>query len=182
MKFRTLLFSLAMLFVLAANLNLCCRVGVNGAWDDTLYALGDARRSELAARATAEEILPRQPRWPEIEHRVVLSLRPPQGDSRCLSARILSQVPGVSSLYAVRVGERSFGVVADADKLEERLRSALYGSMPPAAARASYSVGIEISPVYGRSGSAMLPSDMALAVSGAVPAVFYDSEGNLIAG
>ena len=182
MKTRTLLISLAMLFVLAANLNLCCRVSVNGIQDEKLYAPGDVLRAERAARATAEEILPRSPRWPEIESCFVLSLRPPQGDARRLSARILAEAPGISSLYAVRVGERSFGVVADADRLAERLRSALYGAMPASASRGAYSEGIEILPVYGRSGSAMSASDMALAVSGAVSAVFYDSEGNRVAG
>lgn len=181
LKSRALLFSLALLFLLAANLNLVCRVGVNGNWDEAFYSLGDARRAELAATAAAEEILPRRARMPEIEHRVFLSFSPPIAGSRHLSARILAEVPGVSPLYAVRAAGRSFGVVADPDKLEERLRAALYVSMPLTAVRAGFAEGIEIVPVYGRSGSALSPSDMARAVSGVVPAVFLDAEGKRIA-
>ena len=181
LKSRALLLSLALLFSLAANLNLVCRVGVNGNWDEAVYSLGDARRAEQAAAAAAEEILPRRARMPEIEHRVFLSLRPPLAGSRHLSARILAEVPGVSRFYAVRAAGRTFGVVADRDKLEERLRAALYVSMPRTAVRAEYDEGIEL-PVYGRSGSAVSPSEMARAVSCVVPAVFLDAEGKRIAG
>ena len=182
LKSRALLFSLALLFVLAANLNLVCRVGVNGNWDDAVYSLGDALRAELAAAEAAEEILPRRARMPEIEHRIFLSFRPPLAGSRHLSTRILAEVPGISGLYAVRAAGRSFGVVADRDKLEERLRAALYVSMHLSAVRAGYVEGIELVPVYGRSGSAVSPSDMARAVSDVVPAVFLDKEGKRIAG
>lgn len=182
LKSRALLISLALLFSLAANLNLVCRVGVNGNWDEAVYSLGDARRAEQAAAAAAEEILPRRARMPEIEHRVFLSLRPPLAGSRHLSARILAEVPGVSRFYAVRAAGRTFGVVADRDKLEERLRAALYVSMPRTAVRAEYDKGIELIPVYGRSGSAVSPSEMARAVSGVVPAVFLDADGKRIAG
>ncbi|MBQ7472953.1 MAG: hypothetical protein IJS79_01220 [Oscillospiraceae bacterium] len=180
LKSRAFLFSLALLFVFTANLNLCCRVGVNGKWDDAAYSLGDARRAELVAAAAAEEILPRRARMPEIEHCLFLSLRAPRGEIRHLSDRILSEVPGVSRLYAVHAGGRSFGVAADRDKLEERLRAALYSSMPGSAVRASFSEAIEIVPVYGRSGSALPCADIAQAVSGAVPALFLDREGNRI--
>lgn len=182
LKSRALLLSLALLFSLAANLNLVCRVGVNGNWDEAVYSLGDARRAEQAAAAAAEEILPRRARMPEIEHRVFLSLRPPLAGSRHLSARILAEVPGVSRFYAVRAAGRTFGVVSDRDKLEERLRAALYVSMPRTAVRAEYDEGIELVPVYGRSGSAVSPSEMARAVSCVVPAVFLDAEGKRIAG
>ena len=46
----------------------------------------------------------------------------------------------------------------------------------------SYADAVEITPVYGRSGSAMSPSDMAMVVSELVPAVFTDREGNRIMG
>ena len=182
MKSRALLISLALLFTLAANLNLVCRVGVNGNWDETIYSLGDARRAELAATAAAEEILPRRARMPELAYRVFLSFRPSTAGSRHLSARILAEVPGISRFYAVHAAGRSFGVVADRDRLEERLRAALYVSMPRTAVRAGYAEGIELIPVYGRSGSALSPSEMARAVSGVVPAVFLDTEGKRIAG
>ena len=180
MKSRPFLFALALLFILAANLNLGCRIRINGKTDDTVYSLGTVRQAEAAAAAAAEEILSRHARMPEISRHLVLSLRPCRGDSKQLSGRILAEVPGVSRLYAVRFGEESFGVVADRDRLEERLRAALYGSMPPSSVRACYSAGIEILPVYGRTGSESTPSDMALIVSGSVPAVFLDAEGEIV--
>ena len=98
------------------------------------------------------------------------------------SARILARVRGVSQLCAVSAEGRFFGTVADADRLEEKLRAALYTSMPASAAHARYADDVEITPVYGRSGSAMSPSDMAMVVSELVPAVFTDREGNRIMG
>ena len=151
---RPLLLALALLFFLAANLHLCCRAGVDGEWTRTRYSLADARRGELAACAAAEEICPRGARMPKLEQRLALSFRPPDGGSADLSARILARVPGVSGLYAVSAGA-SHGRYADA---------------------------VEITPVYGRSGSTMSPSDMAMVVSELVPAVFTDREGNRIMG
>ena len=177
-----LLLALALLFLLAANLHLCCRVGVDGEWTLTRYSLADVRRGELAAREAAEEICPHGARMPQLEERFTLSFRPPDGSSRDLSARILAQVSGVSPLYAVRAGERSFGTVADRDRLEERLRAALYASMPAGAVRACYAEGIEILPVYGRSGSAMSVRDMAMLVSELVPALYTDRNGTEICG
>ena len=119
---------------------------------------------------------------PKLEQRLTLSFRPPDGGSADLSARILARVPGVSGLYAVSAEGRYFGTVADADRLEERLRAALYTSMPAGASRGRYADAVEITPVYGRSGSAMSPSDMAMVVSELVPAVFTDWDGNRIMG
>ena len=146
---------LALLFFLAANLHLCCRAAVDGEWTQTRYSLADARRGELAAYAAAEEICPRAARMPKVEQRLTLSFRPPDGGSADLSARILARVPGVSGLYAVSAEGLYFGTVADA---------------------------VEITPVYGRSGSAMSPADMAMVVAQLVPAVFTDREGNRIMG
>ncbi len=179
---RFFLLLLALLFFFASELNLCCQVSVDGEWDGRRYSLADARRAELAARAAAEEICPRAARMPRIEQRCLLSFLPPDGESRDLSARILAQVSGVSPLYAVRAGEHSFGTVADRDRLEERLRAALYASMPAGAVRACYAEGIEILPVYGRSGSAMSVRDMAMLVSELVPALYTDRNGTEICG
>jgi len=179
---RFFLLLLALLFFFASELNLCCQVSVDGEWDGRRYSLADARRAELAAHAAAEEICPRAARIPRIEQRCLLSFRPPDGESRDLSARILAQVSGVSPLYAVRAGERSFGTVADRERLEERLRAALYASMPAGAVRACYAEGIEILPVYGRSGSAMSVRDMAMLVSELVPALYTDRNGTEICG
>ena len=179
---RPFLFALALLFFLAANLHLCCRAGVDGDRTRTRYSLADARRGELAAYAAAEEICPRAARMPKVEQRLTLSFRPPDGGSADLSARILARVRGVSQLCAVSAEGRYFGTVADADRLEERLRAALYTSMPAGAAHARYADDVEITPVYGRSGSAMSPADMAMVVAQLVPAVFTDREGNRIMG
>ncbi len=182
MKRLPLLLALALLFFLAANLNLCCRVGVEGEWSQTRYSLADARRGELAAREAAEEICPRGARLPQLEQRLTLSFLPPDGSARDLSARILAQVRGVSQLYAVSAEGRSFGTVSDRGKLEERLRAALYSSMPAGATHGRYASSVEITPVYGRSGSAMSPSDMAMVVAQVVPAVFTDRDGERIMG
>ncbi len=179
---RPLLLALALLFFLTANLHLCCRVGVDGEWTGTRYSLADARRGELAAREAAEEICPRGARLPRLEERLTLSFRPPDGAARELSARILARVSGVSRLYAVSAEGCRFGTVADSDRLEERLRAALYTAMPLGAVRARFSAAVEIVPVYGRCGSAMSPSDVATAVAQVVPAVFTDPEGNRIMG
>lgn len=179
---RPFLLALALLFFLAANLHLCCRAGVDGDWTRTRYSLADARRGELAACAAAEEICPRGARMPKLEQRLTLSFRPPDGGSADLSARILARVPCVSGLYAVSAEGRYFGTVADADRLEERLRAALYTSMPAGASHGRYADAVEITPVYGRSGSTMSPSDMAMVVSELVPAVFTDREENRIMG
>ena len=172
----------ALLFVLAANLNLCCRVGVDGDWTSTRYSLSDARRGELAAREVAEEICPGEARLPRLEQHLTLSVRPPDGGSRDLSARILEKAEGVSLLYAVEAEGRSFGTVAERDRLEERLRAALYSAMPAGATHARFDRGVEITPVYGRSGSEMSPADMAALVSQLVPAIFTDQRGEQIRG
>ncbi|MBR2583397.1 MAG: hypothetical protein IKD61_08385 [Oscillospiraceae bacterium] len=177
-----LLLALALLFLLAANLHLCCRVGVDGEWTLTRYSLADVRRGELAAREAAEEICPHGARMPQLEERFTLSFRPPDGSSRDLSARILARVSGVSQLYSVKADGCSFGTVADRDRLEERLRAALYSAMPAGAMHAYFARGVEITPVYGRSGSAMSPSDMALVVAQVVPAIFTDREGQRVMG
>ena len=140
---RPFLLALALLFFLAANLHLCCRAGVDGDWTRTRYSLADARRGELAACAAAEEICPRGARMPKLEQRLTLSFRPPDGGSADLSARILARVPGVSGLYAVSAEGRYFGTVADADRLEERLRAALYTSMPAGASHGRYADAVE---------------------------------------
>ncbi|MBR0208509.1 MAG: hypothetical protein IJQ43_06400 [Oscillospiraceae bacterium] len=177
-----LLLALALLFFLTANLHLCCRVGVDGEWTPERYSLADARRGELAARAAAEEICPHGARLPRLEERLALSFRPPDGASRELSARILARVSGVSRLYAVSAEGCRFGTVADRGRLEERLRAALYAAMPVGATHARFEHGVEITPVYGRCGSEMSPSDVATAVAQVVPAVFTDREGQRIMG
>ena len=182
MNSRAFLFSLALLFFLAANLHLCCRVGVDGEWGQTRYSLADARRGELAAHAVAEEICPDAARMPQIKERLTLSFRPADGGSAALSARILARVDGVSGLYAVSSRGQSFGSVEDRDRLEERLRAALYTAMPAGATHARYAEGVEIRPVYGRTGSAAKPSDVAALVAQAVPAVFTDRSGKRIQG
>lgn len=182
MNKKALLFSFALLFLLAANLHLCCRVSVGGEWDSELYSLPALHRGEQAARAAAEEICRPAARLPQLRERLTLSFRPPRGDSARLSALILRRVPGVSPLYRVGSEGRRLGAVADREKLEERLRAALYSSMPATAVRGSFSPAVEITPVYGRSGSAMSPSEMALVVSGAVSAFYTDRDGNQVLG
>ena len=182
MNKRALLLSLALLFLLAANLNLCCRVSVDGEWDDALYSLSAVRRGERAALETSEEICVHNARLPKLRQKLVLSFRPPDGESRRLSARILAKVPGVSRLYAVGAEGERYGVVADREKLEERLRAVLYSSMPATARRAAFASAVEIRPVYARSGSAMSPQDMALVVSEAVPAIYTDRDGAVVSG
>ena len=177
MNRQALLLPLALLLLLCANLHLCCRVCIGGVWDSELYSLSSLLRAKHAAHETAEEICPHNARLPGIRERLVLSLQAPRGDSRRLSALILDRTPGVSPLYAVSAEGRSLGVVADRDKLEERLRAMLYALMPEGAARASFSPAVEITPVYSRSGRAMSPTDMALAVSGAVNALYFDRDG-----
>lgn len=172
--------ALALLFFLTANLNLCSRVTVDGDGAKTLYSPADARRAALAAQAAAEEICVSGARMPQIKERLVLSFRPPDGTASELSARILARVRGVSELYEVRAEGESFGTVADRERLEERLRAALYSSMPAGATHARFAEAVEITRVYGRSGSAMSPADMAMVVSQLVPAVFTDRDGHRI--
>ena len=46
---------MALLLFAAANLNLCCRVYVDGRCDGALYSLSSVRRAERSAAAAAEE-------------------------------------------------------------------------------------------------------------------------------
>ena len=95
----------------------------------------------------------------------------------------LSCVETDKTLGFIASKAREAGItVADADRLEERLRAALYTSMPAGASHGRYADAVEITPVYGRSGSAMSPADMAMVVAQLVPAVFTDREGNRIMG
>lgn len=182
MNKKILILSFALLFLLAVNLHLGCRVCIGGEWDSALYTLSEARRGERAAFESAEEICRHNARLPKLKEKLILSFRPPEGESRRLSALILEKVPGVSPLYRVESEGRRLGVVADRERLEERLRAALYTAMPETAARASFASAVEITPVYSRSGSEMSVSDMAMVVSGAVPAIFTDREGIRIQG
>ena len=182
MNKRMLLPALALLALLAANLHPCCRVRIDGEWDGALYPPAQLRRGLRAAAAAAAEILPGEETLPVLEARLVFSLRPPEGNSRRLSALLLSRTEGVASLCAVEAGGERFGLTEDREKTEERLRAALYRTMPAGATRAFFAEGIEFRPLYGREGSALAPGDIALAVSGAVPAVYTDGEGHRISG
>ena len=182
MKKRVIAMLAAALLLFAANINVCCRVFVDGYCDGELYTYSAADRAERAASAAAEEIVRGSAAMPAVTRRCVLSLRPPRGQTAVLSDEILSRVRGVEKLYAVRADRRYFGVVDDRDRLEERLRANLYSSMPSAAVRARYSAQIEIEPVYGRAGSGCDSGEMALLVSGAVSAMFTDGEGSAVIG
>ena len=84
--------TIALAMLLMSNMELCCRLTVNGRELEGLYSLSDADRSEAVAALAAEEILSGPAVMPQVERSYRFSLMRPQGDSQALTDWVLRSV------------------------------------------------------------------------------------------
>jgi len=171
--------ALALVFMLAANLNLCCRVSVNGRMLEGLYSPAQLKRCEEAAAAAAEEILPGHAVGPLIERHYCLSFIPARGGLRPVTDLLLRSYTGVKSEDGVYVNGIFLGVVEDGELLKEKLRGFIENQMPNRAVFGNISGKMEIREVYTRSNRRTNDEDMLLLISGVAPVIYLDAEGRL---
>lgn len=170
----------ALALLLLSNMELCCRLTVNGQELDGLYSLSAVDRSETVAALAAEEILPGPAVMPRISRSYRLSLSPPQGDSQALTGRVLRSVTGVKLAQGVFVNGVPLGTVEDGDRLFAELRSFISGQMPNAAVYGSISGELRVRPIYSRSNRDTDYADMLLLISGMAPVIYVDETGRLV--
>lgn len=175
---RKIIMCFAALFLcLAANLNIGWELSLNGRALEGRYSSECIRRSSMAARLAAEEILERRALMPQLQRRLSLSFRPPTEDSSELSHQLLSAVPGLSLSDFVSVNGVTLGCVESGEVLMEKLRGFIHNQMPNAASYGSFSGDISVLPRYTRAGGETPYGDMVLLVSGMAPVMYVDSEG-----
>lgn len=171
--------ALALAFMLAANLNVCCRVSINGRELEGLYSPAQLKRCEKAAAAAAEEILPGHAVGPLIERKYSLSFVPARGGLRGVTDSLLCSYTGVKSEDGVFVNGVFLGVVEDGAVLREKLKGFIENQMPNRAVFGNISGKLEIREVYTRANRRTNDEDMLLLISGAAPVIYLDSEGRL---
>lgn len=177
---KPVLLALALAFMLIANLDLCCRVTVNGRELEGLYSPSALDRSETAAACAAEEILSGRAVMPELERSYRLSLRPAGSGSAFVTGSLLRSVTGVKLANGVFVNGVPLGTVADSGVLFEKLRDYIGVQMPNAAVFGSISGELRVRPVYSRSNRDTDYYDMILLVSGMAPVFYLDESGKLV--
>ena len=170
---------LALALTAAANLNVCCRVSINGRELEGLYSPAQLKRCEEAAAAAAEEILPGHAVAPLIEREYCLSFIPARGGLRGVTDTLLCAYTGVRSEDGVFVNGVFLGVVEDGALLREKLRGFIENQMPNRAVFGNISGKLEIREVYTRANRRTNDEDMLLLISGAAPVIYIDSEGRL---
>ncbi len=180
MRKKLLLLSLSLLALVAANLNLCCRVTVDGKRLDALYRPEQVREGQQIARDAAEEILAGSVHLPVLTRRYRLSLRPADGPLPQLTDALLSGVAGVAQADAVFINGVPLGTVADGRLLLDRLHASIRGQMPNAAVVGNLSGELQIHPVYTRSGSNTEDEDMILLITGMAPVVYLNENGRVV--
>lgn len=170
----------ALAMLLLTNMELGCRLTVNGLELDGLYSPSAADRSEMVAALAAEEILSGPAVMPQIERSYRLSFSPPQGDNQALTDRVLRSVTGVKLAQGVFVNGVPLGTVEDGDRLFSEMRSFINNQMPNAAVYGSISGELRVKPIYSRSNRDTNYGDMLLLISGMAPVIYVDETGKLV--
>ena len=179
MKKRLGLLALALLCLLAANLNLSYRVSVNGRPVEGLYSAETVRRCENAAMEAAEEILQGPAKAPALTRRMHLGLGREDGNERELTDTLLRSVSGVTLSDCVIVNGTRLGTVRDGEALMEKLRQSIRGQMPNAAVFGNISGRVQIQKIYSRAGHDTPDEDMILLITDMAPVVYVDKDGKL---
>jgi len=179
MRRKVILSFLALFFLLASNLHLCCSLRVNGRELEGLYSPSDLDRCEAAAAVAAEEILESHAFPPLLERDYKLSFIPPAGGLRFAADAILRGYSGVEVSDGVYVNGVFLGTVESGELIREKLKDFILDQMPNRAVFGSISGRLDIRPVYTRSNSQTNDEDMLLLISGMAPVHYIDSEGRL---
>lgn len=170
----------ALAFLLLANLNLYCRVSINGQELEGLFSPEAVDRCEAIASRAAEEILSGPALMPEAQRRYQLSLFQPDGDELRLSDCILRSVTGVKSVNGVYINGILLGTVADGEELLTRLQGYISGQMPNVAATGSIDGDLQLRQIYSRSNRETNYDDMILLISGMAPVMYFDETGRYV--
>lgn len=170
----------ALLFALGSNMDLCCRVWVNGCEMPGLYSPFAVDKSRTVASAAAEEIVSGPAASPAVSQRLALSLRPAEGDGRVLSDAALRSVTGVKLAQGVFINGVFLGCVADGPELFSRLRGFIESQMPSAAVFGNISGEVKVRPIYSRTNQEVDYEDMVLLISGMAPVIYTDKSGKLV--
>lgn len=173
---------LALLFAAAANLHICARLSPSGAEPAGAFSLSACVRGIRAAEAAAAELSDELGAPPGQGLRLGLSLRPPSEDAGPVSDFLLRQTEGVAMAEGCTVSGEYIGCTAEGDKLREALRRQIFGTRPPGAVSGRFTEEIDIRPVYTRPGHESSAEDLCMLVTGLVPVIYTDGEGNTIRG
>lgn len=174
---KLLLLALALSFMAAANLHLCCAVTVGGQELEGLYSPFTVYRGRSAAGAAAEEILEGPANVPELSKSYRLSLHPAEGKSAEISSAIMDGTPGVELNQGVFINSVYLGSVSQKDELLNELKQFITGQLPTWAEWGYLSQELSFKAQYSRSGSDTAVEDMVLLVSGMAPVMYSDGEG-----
>lgn len=174
---KLLLLALALVFLVASNLSLCCTVTVDGRELEGIYPLSAVDRGLSAASAAAEEILEGAANMPELNKSYRLSLRPAGGEAAEISSAILDNTHGLELNQAVYISGVYLGSVEQREELLGELRQFITGQLPSWAEHGYLSQELSFKAQYGRSGSTTPVEDMVLLVSGMAPVMYSDGEG-----
>lgn len=179
MRKKIVLMALALFLILATNLNVCCKLVINGRELDGLYSPAALDRCRTVAAAAAEEILPLHAVEPQLQKRYCLSFYKPEGGLSIASDAILRAYSGVKTGDGVYVNGVFLGVVEDGELIKEKLKSYIKNQMPNRAVFGSISGELDIRGVYTRIGKKTNDEDMLLLISGMAPVIYLDAEGRL---
>lgn len=177
MRWKVFLLVSALLLMVAANLNVCCSVSVNGVELPGSYTPGCAGECLYISALAAEEICEGAAVMPEVTTSSYLSLRRAGNDRQELTDRILQETNGVSLLKSVYVKGRRLGNVNAGCDIRALLNENIVSQQPNSAEYGVYSGEILIGQCYGRSDSETDSADMILLVSGMAPVMYYDGDG-----
>ena len=172
------LFALGLL--VASNLNVCCKVSVDGRELEGCYAPAEVEQGVEAADAAAEEILLYNGRTAAAERRYTLSLRAPAGREKQVADALLRATEGVAAVSGVYVDGTRLGVVDDEEKLRERLDNFIFMQQPTMAVRSLLNGNLSIRPFYSRSGNQVSCDDMVLLITGKAHVMYMDENGKFV--
>ena len=179
MRKKLCLCALALLGLLAVNLNVSWQVAVDGQMQEGLYSRRQLVNCKEQAAEAAEEILHGPAQLPKLKARWRLSLRQPQGDEKALADALLRGVHGVRLSDAVLVNGTKLGTVEDGEKLMEKLRASIRAQMPNAAVFGNISGKVQVRKLYVRDGSDTPDEDMILLITGMAPVIYVDKSGKI---
>ena len=171
---------IALLLLVGANLNLCCKVSVDGHELEGCYSPAEVEQGIEAAEAAAEEILLYNGRTAEAERRYILSLRSPAGHERQVADALLRSTDGVAAVSGVYVDGTRLGVVGDEEELRERLDNFIYMQQPTMAVRSLLNGNLSIRSFYSRSGNDVSCDDMVLLITGKAHVMYMDENGKFV--